>query len=388
MRTDLSNRAATLVALGLLLASTCHAQDERSVTIEFLTPPETVVAWKRDKCEEIDIPDTGLRAFRRFDGQVVALASHYETRTLVGPNISSLRKNGCGVALKSKKSADPSSYDDQTWLAATWTDDGKRVTAIGHNEYHGEMHAGMCAGKTPRECRYGALTLFVSQDGGEHFGRAALRPIAAVPEKQKYEQGRDTGFFQPSNIFQYEDMKYVFVRTSGGGGQKPAACLMRAKDPAEPGSWEIYDGSGFRRSLFDPYKDDSAKAPICAQVSTLNGMVWSVLRHRQRGVYIAMLTVIDPATKKLTLATALSRNLLDWSKPRYVEGIDIQRTEVCDGNPVYIYPSLVDPDSPSRNFDTTDDEAVLFLTAISRQNCKMTMNRDLVSRRVRFVFAQ
>lgn len=346
-----------------------------------------VTSWQRDRCEDIDIPDAGMRVFRRFDNKIVGIASHYVTRTLIGSDIKKLKKNQCNVAFQSSKNSNPAKFDDQTWLAATWTDDGKNIAAIGHHEYHGELHPGKCTGKTPRECRYGALLLFGSKDGGNTFTHVDLRPIAAVGVPQKFDQGKDIGFFQPSNIIEWEGMKYTFVRTSGGGKQKPATCIMRAQNPLTPKSWEIYDGNFFRPSLFDPYQDDIANAPICAQIPALNGLVWSVLRHRQRGIFIALLTVIDPSTGAVRLATSVSSSLLEWSKPRLVDGIKFEWLGECTNKDfVYHYPSLIDPDAPGRNFDTTDDDGLLFLTVINRKNCKMSMDRDLVFRRVHLKF--
>jgi hypothetical protein len=374
---------AGVVALGF----TCDvANAEPSVRIEFLGSAEEVVRWQEDRCEDIDMPDTALRIFRRYDDKIIGVASHYVTYALIGSNLTQMKKNGCHVAFRSPKNPDPAQYNDQTWLAATWTDDGKSIAAIGHHEYHGELHPGMCAGKTPRECRYGVLSLLGSKDGGDTFTHVNLRPIAAVDVPQRFDQGKDIGFFQPSNIMEWEGLKYVFVRTSGGGKQLPAACLMRAKNPLEPESWEIYDGKGFRRSLFDPYKDEAAKDPVCAQIPGLNGMVWGLLRHRQRGVFIAILVVNEPGTKTLRLATSVSTDLLNWPKPLFVDGIKFEWSGECSDGPVYHYPSLIDPDAPGRNFDTTGDDALLFLTVIHRKDCKMGMNRDLVFRRVHLQF--
>lgn len=375
-----------LLLLLLISLNASAASNNFSVNLILDGLPETVISWQRDRCEDIDIPDIGMRAFRRNDNKIIGLASHYVTRTLIGVDLVRLKKNGCNVAFRSSKNPDPTQYDDQTWLGATWTDDGKSIAAIGHHEYHGELHFGMCTGKTPRECRYGVLTLLGSRDGGDTFTRMSHSPIAAVNVPQKFDQGKDVGFFQPSNIFESEGMKYVFVRTSGGGGQSAATCLMRAKNPLEPNSWEIYDGKGFRSSLFDPYKDDAANDPVCAQISALNGMVWTVLRHRQRGVFIALLEVIEPGTKALRLATSVSKDLFNWPKPRLVNGVKFEWTGGCGADPVYHYPSLIDPDAPGRNFDTTDDDALLFLTAIHRKDCKMGMDRDLVFHRVHLKF--
>lgn len=357
-----------------------------TVDLEFIGASQTVTRWQKDRCEDIDIPDTALRAFRRADGKVVAVASHYVTYTLVGSDLYGLKKDGCLVSYRSPKDPDPSHYDDQTWLAATWTDDGMSVAGVGHHEYHGELHPGRCAGKTPRECRYGVLSLFSSKDGGRSFGHANLRPIAAVSVTQQFDQGKDIGFFQPSNIMEWEGHKYMFVRTSGGGRQAPSACLMRATNPLKPDSWEIYDGKGYRQSLFDPYKDDPTKGPVCGQIPGLNGMVWGLLRHRSRDVFIALLAVNQPGTKTLRLAISASKSLLSWPRPKVVEGIAFEWSGECSAGPVYHYPSLIDPDAPGRNFDTTDDDALLFLTAINRRDCKMSLDRDLIYRRVHLRF--
>ena len=50
----------------------------------------------------------------------------------------------------------------------------------------------------------------------------------------------------------------------------------------------------------------------------------------------------------------------------------------CEDKAVFAYPSLLDPDSPSRNFDTVGDRAYLYLTRFNMTDCKLPMNRDLV----------
>lgn len=375
----------SLVTFGVPCARAATAT-EPSVRLEFSGPIEDVVRWQKDRCEEVDIPDISLRAFRRSDNQIVGLASHYVTYTLIGSDLTRMKKSGCTAAFRSPKNHDPAKFDDQTWLGATWTDDGKNIAAVGHHEYHSEMHAGMCAGKTPRQCRYGVLSLLGSSDGGISFAHISNRPIAAVGVPQRFDQGKDIGFFQPSNIMEWEGLKYVFVRTSGGGQQPPATCLLRAKNPLEPESWEMYDGKEFRRSLFDPYKDEAANAPVCSQVPGLNGMAWGLLRHRERNVFIAVLVVLEPGAKTLRLAISASKDLLSWPKPRLVDGIKFEWSGECTGDPIWHYPSLIDPDAPGRNFDTTDDDAILYLTRINRINCKAGMDRDLVFQRVHLKF--
>ena len=45
---------------------------------------------------------------------------------------------------------------------------------------------------------------------------------------------------------------------------------------------------------------------------------------------------------------------------------------------VVFYPSLLDPQSPSRNFEDTGDHAYIYLTDIHPEACHIGTNRDLL----------
>jgi hypothetical protein len=57
--------------------------------------------------------------------------------------------------------------------------------------------------------------------------------------------------------------------------------------------------------------------------------------------------------------------------------------ECGDANPV-AYPSLLDPESSSRNFETTGQRPYLYFTRFHYKDCRNVLNRDLVRVRVRF----
>lgn len=366
-----------LALFGLAFVANARAQSLPSVNVVPAGALQPLLSADIPKCSDIDVPDAGLRAFVAKDGSLVAYAAHYNNLRMRGPNWQHLAKD-CRQSYVSGHQHDPSAHDDQTWIAATWTDDGVNIAAIGHNEYHGELHSGMCHGSTPRECRYGVLTHLLSHDGGRTYLRTTKRPIAAVPKRQSKDQNRDVGFFLPSNIIAHQDYKYVFVRTSGGGRQSPATCIMRARAPATASSWEIHDGTRFRPALFDPYVDPIDARPICAQIPGLTGLVWSVLRHEVRGIFVALLTIIEPQTGKTLLATATSRDLLVWTRPFVIHNPAVNWEADCTGKPMLHYPSLLDPASRQRNFDTIGDSAWLFLVRIQRRACKLTLERELV----------
>lgn len=366
---------SAILAYGATTGATFHTPTRPATAkMTFIGAPRPALNWQ--KCDQIDIPDAGLRAFRNVNSQVVAIASHYKTRILEGPSLLDLKKL-CPIALDSAADAAPAAHDDRTWLASVWTSDGVHIVGIGHDEYHGEAHPGRCLGTTARQCRYGTLVFLNSQDGGADFERMPTRPLAAVPVRQAPNLGRDTGFFQPSNIFHWGNAEYVFVRTTGGGAQEPATCLLRSEKPLDPDSWQIYDGKSFITQRFDPYLDNPAKYVPCANLPGLNGMVWSVLTYEPTGTLIALLTIVDPTTHASRLALSTASDPLHWTRAAAIQADFFGLQPSCGKDGIYWYPSLIDPASKSRNFDTTGANPVLFLTHIKLVNCKMTMTRDL-----------
>src|ERR1700730_4111851 len=125
----------------------------------------------RDSCELIDIPDAQARAFRDYKGTVHLVASHYVMRASLGPTLENMKHN-CQVAYNSQHDGNPANFDDATWLDSFYSIDGIRVAALGHMEYHGWEHAGMCKTKIDTgigDCWYNVDTFYLSEDGGYHF---------------------------------------------------------------------------------------------------------------------------------------------------------------------------------------------------------------------------
>jgi hypothetical protein len=354
----------------------------KPIKLTIVSEFKPVFDWAATSCGKLDLPDAGLRAFRRNDNSIEALAAHYTNYFMTGDDLFSLKKN-CHVAYNSRHDADPAAFNDQTWIAATWTDDGRNVVGVGHLEYHGELHKGHCNAPPNIQCRYGALLHLVSYDGGADFTKSTPTPLAAVPDRQSASQPPSEGFFQPSNVFERDGWKYVFIRSSGGGSQPNGTCLMRSSNPMNPKSWEIYDGAGFHPSLFNPYEEDGADRKPCAQISTLTGMVWSVLTYRDTGALVAIVSLLDPKTGKTRLATATSDDVLHWGEPLDVENLALEWGVPCPKSRVLAYPSLIDPASKRRNFDDTGSQPVMFMTGLEIRNCKFGLDRDLRVARVR-----
>src|SRR4051794_14625216 len=113
----------TWFAVGLALACLAVSPSEAAVPalkLSLAGPEETVFDWKKDRCEEWDVPDAPFRAFRNDAGKVVALASHVRNRELVGPSLLSVKPN-CKIVFEQRRDADPAKHNDLGWIGATWT---------------------------------------------------------------------------------------------------------------------------------------------------------------------------------------------------------------------------------------------------------------------------
>jgi hypothetical protein len=390
--------AAIVVSYELLHDDTGSINTPSSLEpVRILGPEETVFSWARERCEVFDIPDLPARAFRDEAGRVHLIAAHSLNMQFVGPGLNRLR-HPCAVAMKSNRDANPSRFNDSEWLAAPYTEDGRTVYALVHNEYHGHEHPGRCTSGDYINCWYNGVTLAVSRDGGASF-RAARPPpahlVAAVPYRYVPDDG-PYGLFNPSNIVRNEDdgFYYTMLRTEKYREQKRGSCLLRTKRLDDPASWRAWDGSGFGVAFANPYSP-SLGAPsdhLCEPVSQprIDSMHESLTYNTYLDKYllVGMSAGFDRASRRTVwgIYYSVSDDLIDWSQAKLIREVELPWTFKCgDKNPV-LYPSLIDPDSTSRNFETTGRSPYMYFTRYHYTNCKQNLNRDLI--RVRLEFSE
>jgi hypothetical protein len=349
--------------------------------------PEVVFDWSEQRCAETHVPDTPARAFRDAAGTVHLIATHHANRALTGPALDALAPR-CEVLLASARADDPAALDDLTWLASTYTEDGRTVHALAHHEYLGHLRPGRCAGSSYQECWSNAVTFAWSADGGRSFRQppAPGRFVAAPPYRYGGDQGRRVGYFNPSNIIARDGWYYVMLFAEQQGAQARGVCLLRTRDLADPSGWRAWDGEAFRVRFADPYREAVLRPErhVCAPLAPdrLSNLVTSLTRHEASGLYIALSAghrALRPDGDKVTgIFAATSPDLIHWSAPQLVWAAPILWRHGCDdGTPVF-YPSLLDPDTPSRNFETVDDRGFIYFTSLNLSNCKVTWDRDLM----------
>ena len=354
---------------------------------------ETVFSWQRDACEEDDIPDLPARAFRDDRGRVQLIASHYVNRRFVGPELGRL-EHPCDVVKRSARDPDPARYADAEWLGALYTDDGRVVYSLVHNEYQGHAHPGRCPSGDYFKCWYNSVTLSVSRDAGRTYEAAAPPPgqlVATVPYRYQPDAG-PYGLFAPSNIVlnRKDGYHYAMIRAENYRAQPYGTCLMRTKTLSDPKSWRAWGGSDFDVQFANPYttRGLDPSSHVCTPVSPnqIGAMVESLTFNEYLGKWLLVGTSQDVVQggRKVGFFYSLSDDLVNWSRRKPIREVELTFSFECgDTNPVS-YPSVLDPRSSSRNFDTTGRTPYLYFTRFHYSNCTQNLNRDLVRVPIRF----
>ena len=378
-RTGLHLGQAVLFAAALLLPPLpAAAQPRDGVRISTVGEPQTLYRWATDRCEDEFIPDSPARAFRRADGKMALLAAHRENWLLVGDSFETL-KPVCRSTLRSTEHQ--SEGLGRLWIQAIYTRDGRTVTALLSQDLKAEMQARGCdpAGQ-PGRCWVNNILAARSTDMGESYQLlppqertvATLAPAYPPSAKGRY------GAFTVSNIVAHQGAFYTMIWVQAAGRQKTGNCLFRTDDPADPQSWRGWDGRGFSVDMRRPDADTT-----CALVApqSLRGEVRSLTYSTQHKVWIAVFAtqykLPEDQRPVRGFYYAQSDDLFAWTPPRRIMAAPLKPREEQMEYFVY-YPSLLDPDSKSPNFDTIDGaRPVLLFTRTNLRNGRGSMNRDL-----------
>jgi hypothetical protein len=338
-------------------------------------PPVAAFDTSRESCEQIDIPDTAARAFRDYKGTVHLIASHYVVRAGLGPSLEAAKHN-CQVVYKSPHDGNIADFDDATWLNAFYNIDGKRIVALGHMEYHGWEHPGMCASKSDSaSCWYNVDTFNLSEDGGYHFSRP--KPpgnfFLSLPYKYQVNQGPE-GYSVDANIVKvggwYYDEVYAWgwpPNCGGGKGQKPClvpdgACAIRTANVLDPASWRGWDGKDFTVEFVDPYRGAVAnpQAHVCVTVPYLDYST-GINYHPASHLFVATLWNQGSASwGPQGVYFTTSPDFIHWSKPALALTQNQMLRREPEGNWSYQYFSLIDPKSTDSSYMTLSDSPYLY----------------------------
>ncbi len=372
----------------LLLVNPGLAQLEYPGEIEFTGSEEIIFDWSADSCEQIDIPDAPVRAFRDAVGKINLLSTHYTNYRMVGNDFNSLVRDCSAPVLDSHFDSDPAQFNDFEWLVSTYTHDGKTIYAIVHNEYHGADHTDVvdCPSGDAARCWYNALTFATSTDSGHTFTHASApnHLLAAAPYQYSADNG-PFGFFGGTNIVydRRDSYYYAIIQVEAFGLQQVGVTTMRTQTIADPSSWRGWDGSGYNVSFVNPYTDtfdpaDHIVQPIGAgNIEKMQGnLTWStyfdkwllVGAAQKSGVWGFYYSISDDLIHWVTRKSIMTANV----------NINPNRTAGVD---VLAYPTIIDHADTTRNFEQTGQDVYLYYV---RQHPTSLYDRDLVRIPMRF----
>ena len=338
-----------------------------SSTAAVIGAVQAVFTYHSQKCDDIDIPDTPARAFRDASGRVVLIASHYVNRRAVGSTLESV-VHQCPIIYNSHNDTVQAGYRYHEWLMAPYTLDGINVYAIVHNEWYGSLTGQQC---DPGADWINGFTLAVSHDGGATFAQPSAYlvryPITAWrssfactnANSARYGDYNGTNIVSMGGLY-YRIFDYVAEPGANNVGQS-YQCLMRTDNLADASSWEVWTGSGYARSATAPC------APLSRLGSGWPSTAYSLSYNTHLHAYVAL---IDNVSGTFYFQT--SPDLLTWSGPAAITGTPPGRIS---------YPSLLDPDDTSRNFENSGQTPYLYFT---RFNNGSGLDRDLLRVQITF----
>lgn len=353
-------------------------------------PEEMVFDWTTDQCEPEHIPDIAPRAIRDADGRVQLTIGHYVNYRMTGPSLDELTTDCSTVLLDSDYDPDPAQFNDSEWIAAPYTLDGETVYAIAHNEYRGDTHRA----ERPEQCPSGqrlpcldtSFTMLVSTDGGDTYRDIVAAPghlVATLP----YVYRDDTvpsGIRQPSNIVRGpDDFFYLFGNISDQPAEEQWVCAMRTDDLADPASWRAWNGEAWAGDWLDPYREgESTAKDICAPLApeqlgpSLND---GIVFDERLGRWIMTSVTAHPSSSdpQWGVYYSTSADLLEWTTRELLLTVPVNQT-VADPDTMttHAYPTIIDPDSPSPSFETSDGEMYLYMSRFNFGGS--SLDRDLL----------
>jgi len=385
IRTGLHFGQAILLAAALLLPpSLAAAQPGDGLRITTVGEPQTLYRWATDRCEDEFIPDSPARAFRRADGKMALLAAHRENWLLVGDSFETLKP----VCKSTLRSTEHRSEDlGRVWIQAVYTRDGRNIMALLSHDMKTVMRARGCdpAGQ-PGRCWLNDILAARSTDMGQSFQLlpAQERTVASLAETYPPSAQGQYGVFTVSNIVEHNGAFYAMMWVRAVGRQKTGNCLFRTQDPFDPQSWRGWDGHAFTVDMHQP--DANTTCALIAPQS-LNREVRSLTYSTRNRTWVAVFAgqrrLLGDQRPVRGFYYAQSDDLLTWSQPRRIMAAPLKpREEQMEY--VLSYPSLLDPESKSRNFGTIDgDHPVLLFTRAHLKSGNASLDRDVQYTRLR-----
>lgn len=389
-------KAFTLTSLLMFCMTSAYAQNSGMCTnplVRIAGPRQVVYDYKRDHCSDIDVPDTPTMAFKDASGQVHlfnGIAGSYQS---VGSSLNDVHRD-CSRPfsqdIRPAANNTPQSFDNWKWFRSPWTNDGKTIYGLIHNEFHGWEHPDQyCPSGKQNPCLFPSVTVSKSTDGGKtfktvHNAKGEVEIGMTTPYPYNKGAGKQPGVRAPTNILsqQVNGKTYYFLLASNRGArgvaQKAGTCLYRTDDVSQPSHWRAWDGNDFTvRANVTVYreKDINPAQYVCKPVFSAPPSSWSynTVLHQ----YLATVGMPGDVFGFIT-----SKDMIHWSEPKQLMQTTFQEFHASrrgSGVSGQTYPSIIDPESPGMNFEYTGAHPYLYFTRFNpKQKGETWHNRDLI----------
>ena len=378
-----------LVLAGALLASLCgFCPGAAAVTINVTGPEEVVFDYTTMRCDDFDLPDGPTQAIRDSTERIQVSGVSGGGRRLTGPTFNSLTRD-CSSPYPLTGDPNPAHYNETNVLNALYTENGRDVYGLVHNEWHGWAIPGACpAALGNRRCGSGAITYAVSHDDGNTYSvpPSPDNLVATVPPRPTIDDVR-TGLFSPTNPIKKGNYYYSIVLSGTIGDQDIGACVMRTDDIADPSSWRGWDGASFGLRFRNNFYENTEpqRTHMCEPISPneILSMTRSLTYNTALGKYVltGSAAKFDPAQSKNVFGLYLSTSddLIHWSMRELMIERPSLASHQCGDPDAVAYPSLIDHDSTDRNYRLTDSTMYLYYTHFHHDmSCGIGLDRDLV----------
>jgi len=357
-----------------------------AVSIRLAGPEELVLSADAPHCAEtdewgkrMDVPDAPLRAVRWRD-EILAVAAHYNNLAYYTRSLKNLERRDCHSLLKSRKDPNPCAFADHEWLISLYISDD-RLFGLIHNEYWGGLYDRECRERLGKRVPWASVCLYVNLTGAvSEDGRQFIRKgiVAAYPYPFSSDMKRN-GVRDPTNLFRNpkDNHVYFLAWVDPYNDQKGGKCLFRSKDPfSDP--WLVWDGKGFNHSMGSPCEGEKHKRVLCQPVSGLG--ITTVVYYEPSQTFIGL--VFDERISPGGIFYRTSPDLIHWSRAEFLmEGHDFKHWKKRGAEAPIIFPSLIDPESRSANFDMIGDHPYLyFMRARVKDGVALGRKRDILRR--------
>lgn len=359
---------------------------------------------------EGDIPDMPARAMKMSDGSIQITRSHTKSRMMVGNSFDSLSPS-CVQVLQSTlvpdtiSSLDVTTFAHKEWISAIFREpSANKIHMVVHNEFHDPnalasppCTSGVAIPGNP--CNYFSLTYASAPDtpvlstnmytklaGWQtnkdvHVIGASHLPWPSDPSTSQ--PAPVFGLPMTSNIIQRGSYYYILsqaIQSNPSSAGTHGTCIARTNNLSDPSSWMFWDGSSYSIRMGSVY--EGSNHPPCGFVSLteIRNMNQSLTWNSYLKKYLLVGTQNEggPDPQVCGFYFSLSDDLISWT-PRQLFWEVPFTVGPCTDNPppgiMKAYPSIIDHESSSINFDTSGKTPHLYYTELP--SGVGSLNRDL-----------